>query len=146
MTTYAEVTADDRDVAVYLAAQLHVLNIWRLPRAAWVARDNDEIIAVLVLTNVDYPALHLFLPHPETRPFIRILRLWELAKTWLRAHAIPVVAAPVFAHLRHFQSLLRRVGFRLVGQETDAAGNVIEVVYAYTLKGTSNENPLRPTE
>ena len=132
MTTYGEVGAADRDVAAFLASQLHVLNIWSLPKMAWVARDEGAIVAVLVLTNVDYPTLHLFLANPATRPFMRIMKLWAMAKAWLRSHDIPAVCAPVYAHLRHYQSLLRRAGWRRCGEESDANGNVLEVLYAYT--------------
>lgn len=133
MTTYAEVTAEDHDVAAFLAAQIHVLNIWRLPRAAWVARQDGAIIAVLVLTNVDYPAIHLFKRDPDERPFMRIVKLWRLAKAWLIEHRIPIVVAPIHPHLHHFGSLLRRLGFTKAGVESDDDG-VREIIYAYTLE------------
>lgn len=130
MTTYSEVGAE-KDVAVFLARQLHVLNIWSLPKMAWVAREDGAIVAVLVLTCVEFPTLHLFLAEPAARPFMRIMKLWGLAKTWLRAHDIPAVCAPVYTHLRHYQSLLRRAGWYRCGEESDENGNVLEVIYAY---------------
>lgn len=146
MTSYAEVTAADRDVAAFLATQLHVLNIWRLPRAAWVARQDGAIVAVLVLTNVDYPAIHLLLPPGSARPFMRIVKLWRLAKAWLASHNVPVVAAPVYVQLRHFQSLLRRLGFVKAGEESDENGTVLEVIYAYTFKEPPHEDQVRTAE
>lgn len=131
MTTYTEV-GEERDVAAFLARQLHVLNIWSLPKTAWVARQDGEIVAVLALTCVEYPALHFFIAKPGDRPFMRLLKLWRLAQTWLRAHRVPVICAPVFAHLRHYQSLLRRAGWERWGEVSDADGNVVEVIYAYT--------------
>lgn len=130
MTTYAEAGAE-KDVAVFLAQQLHVLNIWSLPKAAWVAREDGEIVAVLVLTCVEYPALHVFLARADARPFMRIMKLWRLAQAWLRANDVPAIFAPVYAHLRHFQSLMRRLGWKRCGEESDANGNVLEVIYAY---------------
>lgn len=135
MTEYAEV-GSDRDVAVFLAQQLHVINIWKLPLAAWVAREDGKIVAILALTNVDYPAIHLFKASPNARVFMRIFKLWEMAKGWMIARNFPVVAAPVAPHLYHFQSILRKLGFEKVGVEKDTVGNVVEVIYMHRLGGT----------
>lgn len=133
MTTYAEVGPDDRDVALFLVYHLNRINIWRLPLKAWVARRNGEILAVLTFDNITYPAIHIIL-QPRTRPIVAILKLWYLARDWFTAIGMPMVCAPVFTYLHHFQSLLRRVGFVKVGEERDKNNRVCEIIYGYYFK------------
>lgn len=148
MTTYDEVGPEDRDVAAYLAGRLDVINIWRLPLNAWVARQDGEIVAVLVFTNVRYPAIHFCVAHPERRPFMRIAKLWLMAYEWFKVKQIPLVCASVFNHLHHFKSLVRRLGFRQIGVELNDKGEEIETIYGYFFNEEPQhaEDSIRPTE
>lgn len=134
MTSYSEVGAEDRDVAIFLATQLQTINVWRLPLKTWVARQEGKIIAALVLTCVDYPAVHLLIADPTSRPFMRAAKLWKLAALWMRSIDMPMVCAPIFATLHHFQSLARKLGFVHIGDSFDDNGNPIETIYAYYFK------------
>lgn len=146
MTTYNEVTGADTDVAVFLAHRLDIINIWRLPLKAWVARQDGEIVAVLAFTNVDYPAIHFMVANPATRPFMRLIKLWLMAYEWCKSIKLPLVCAPVYNHLRHFQSIIRRLGFRKIGEERDANNQVVEVIYGYHFNEEQNEDSLRTAE
>ena len=145
MTTYAEVGPDDRDVALFLVHNLHRINIWRLPLKAWVARRDETILAVLTFDHVTYPAIHV-ITAPDTRPFVAILKLWYMAKDWFEAIGMPLICAPVFTTLHHFQSLLRRLGFVEIGEETNAAGKKVETIYGYYLKEPPHEDQVHTTE
>jgi hypothetical protein len=145
MTTYTEVGPDDHDVALFLVHHLNRINIWRLPLKAWVARQDDEIVAVLTFENVTYPAIHFILNEKFPRPFVRVMKLWLMAYGWFEEIGIPLVCAPVFDHLRHFQALIRKLGFRRVGVETTTTGAVVETIYAYHFKETTDDS-IHPTE
>lgn len=146
MTTYSEVGPDDTEVAAFLASQLHILNIWRLPLKAFVAKQDGKPIAVMAITCVQYPAIHLLVVDPATRPFMRITKLWYLARDWMRSINMPMICAPVFAHLHHFQFLVRKLGFEKIGEEMDENGNTVENIYAYYFKEKPHEDPLHSAE
>jgi len=142
VTTYTEVGPDDRDVALFLVNHLQRINIWRLPLKAWVARQDGEIVVVLTFENVTYPAIHIITNDKFPRPFMRVIKLWRIAEAWFRAAGMPMVAAPVFNHLYHFQSLLRRFGFTKIGEEYED-GHPVETVYGYNFKETLNADQVR---
>lgn len=131
MTTYSEVGPTDSDVALFLATQLQVINIWSLPLKAWVARQDGEIVVVLIFTNVQYPAIHFCKRDPDSRPFMRLIKLWLMAYEYFKSIKLPIVCAPVFVHLHHYQSILRRLGFTKAGEEKNPDGSVAEVIYGY---------------
>jgi hypothetical protein len=131
VTTYAEVGPEDHDVAVFLVQHLQFINIWRLPLKAWVAREDGRIVAVMTFDNITYPAIHVIVADPDSRPFMRIAKLWLMAYQWFKDIQVPLICAPVFNHLHHFQSLVRRLGFRKIGVETNDAGVEVETIYGY---------------
>jgi hypothetical protein len=146
VTTYSEVTADDKDVAIYLATRIDVVNIWRLPLKAWVARQDGKIVAVMIFDNVTYPAIHILVPDPNSRPFMRIVKLWLIAYKYFKSIKMPIICAPVPTHLHHFKSLVRRLGFREVGEERDDNNVVVEIIYGYHFNEEQNENSVHPAE
>lgn len=146
MTTYAEVTEADRDVALFLVNNINRINIWRLPLKAWVARRDEKITAVLTFDNITYPSIHVIVAPDAGRPFVALLKLWYMALEWFASIDMPMICAPVFIHLHHFQSLLRRLGFVKVGEERDDDNRVTEIIYAYYLKGAPSEDSLRAAE
>lgn len=133
MTTYTEVIAADRDVAAFIASHLDSVNILKLPLKMWVARQDNAIVAVMMLKVDPYPSLDLILANPKSRPFMRVLRLWQMAEKWLREHGVPIICASIHNSLQHYQSLVRRFGFEQIGEEVDTAGNAVETVYARRL-------------
>lgn len=146
MTTYDEVTAAMPDVAVFLAKNIHAINIWRLPLKAWVARQDGEIVAVLTFTNVVYPALHFILAEPKSRPFMRLLKLWLMAREWFLANSFPMIAAPVFNYLHHYRHMMERFGFTKIGEESDMDGNIVETIYGYDFtkeRAHAHPDPIR---
>ena len=70
-----------------------------------------------------------------------------MAFEWFKSIGMPMVCAPVFNHLHHFQSLLRRLGFRKIGIEHTPDGIPTETIYGYFFtEETPNEDPVRTTE
>lgn len=141
-TTYSE-AAGERDVAAFLAARADQLNLWKLPIKVWVARQGGAIVAALTLNAGDYLSVTLISADPAQRAFMRFARLWKLASTWLAANAVPIVCAPVRNTDRHFQSILRRLGFTKVGVEKSDAGEEVETIYAKSFsRGGVNADPV----
>jgi hypothetical protein len=98
----------------------------------WVAKDETGIVALLMLKTVPYLSLDMIVAHPDSRPFMRIIKLWRMAEAWLKAQKVPMVAVSVFNTLQHYQSILRRMGFEKIGEEADDDGNAIETIYGKT--------------
>jgi hypothetical protein len=132
-TVYAEVTPTDTDVAVFLCDHLADINVWNLPVKMWVARQDGAIVALMMLHSRPAVYLDLILAHPEQRPFMRILRLWQMAQRWLDALGVPLVCVTIRNELVHYQSLVRRVGFEPVGVQCDANGTEVETIYGRRL-------------
>jgi hypothetical protein len=140
MTEYAEVTGEDRDVAAFVAAHSQDINLFRLPVKMWVAREDDdetackEIVAVLMLSTYPYLCLDLIVRKPETRPFMRIMRLWLMAEDWLKFIGAPAVAVSILDTNPYYQCIIRRLGFEPSGVEYDANGNAVETVFVKQLR------------
>lgn len=132
-TTYTAVTANEADVAAFLAYHLDTINIWSLPAKLWAARQDGMLVAVLMLKTRPYLSLDLVVANPATRPFMRIMKLYLLAETWLRANNVPMVSVSILNTNAHFQSLARRLGYQKIGEESDANGNVVETIYGKPL-------------
>ena len=140
MTTYTDVTADDQETLAFLCAHaIGNVNLYHLPVKMWVAKDETGIVALLMLKTVPYLSLDLIVAHPETRPFMRILRLWQTAEKWLKAQNVPMVATSVFNTLQHYQSLLRRMGWVKIGEELDDNGTAVETIYGKTFQPEATE-------
>ena len=135
MTTYTEVGPDDRETLAFLCEHaIGNVNLYHLPVKMWVAKDSTGIVALLMLNTIPYLSLDLITAHPETRPFMRIIKLWRMAESWLKAQNAPMVAVSIHNTLQHYQMLLRRLGFVKIGEESDKDGNVVETIYGKTLK------------
>jgi hypothetical protein len=133
MTTYTEATVDDRDVAAFLAAHPYDLNLFELPCKLWVARDGATIVAVLMLKTTPYVALDLIRNEAISRPFMRVWKLWKVAEAWLRANKVPIICASIPDHLTHYQSLVARAGFEIIGVHPNSEGIPVETIFAKAL-------------
>jgi hypothetical protein len=132
-TTYHEVEPTDRSVVAFLCAQLGRLDVYNLPKKAWVARRDEDIIAVLTFRPSPVPSIDLFVADPLARPFMRIMKLWRVARQWLDAHNVPLVCASVKNCDVHWQELLQRIGFEPVGEEFNADGEAVETIFGRKL-------------
>jgi hypothetical protein len=133
-STYSEVTASDRDVALFLAASPHAVNFYALPVKAWVARENGRMVAILMLKTQPYLSLDLVRVDEASRPFMRILKLYRMAEAWLKERKVPIVAVAIRDDSRHFQSLVRRFGFVPIGASQDDDGNQVETIFGKVLR------------
>jgi hypothetical protein len=132
-TVYADVTRDDVDVAAFVAAHPHTINLRALPVKMWVARQGGAIVAVLMLSTVPYVCLDLILADPASRPFFRIINLWFMAEDWLKSRRVPIICIAIHNSLAHYQSLVRRFGFEKVGVEPNGLDEPVETVFAKRL-------------
>lgn len=128
-TTYHEVTADDRDVAAFIASRPLSINLLSLPAKMWVARYGPRIVAVMMLNTTPYLSIDVEQADRSTRSFVRLYKLYRLVETWLRIHEIPAVCITVTNTDAHFQSIVRRLGYVKAGVEVDDNGNEIETVF-----------------
>jgi len=132
-TDYAEVTDTDTDVATFITQHLDSVNLYHLPIKMWVARHDGTIIALLMLKTDPYVSIDLIVADPDSRPFMRILRLWQIAEVWLIEHNVPIVATSIHNSRAHFQDLVKRAGFEVVGSEADNDGKIVETIFAKAL-------------
>lgn len=133
-STYTEVSADDRDVALFITQHLDSVNLYKLPVKMWAAREGDTIIAVMMLKTDPYPSLDLIVANPKSRPFMRIFKLLRVAEAWLRAQHVPMIALSIKTTRVHFQSLVRRLGYKEIGTELDEHGTVVETIFGRALE------------
>jgi len=128
LTKYTEVTPDDSDVFAFLCLHVGSINLLHLPIKMWVARQDDKIIALLMLKTVPYTSLDLIVADPTARPFMRIIKLWRIAEAWLKSHNVPIICISIRDDSAHFQSLIRRLGFTVIaayGKQDDCADETI---------------------
>ena len=136
MTEYAEAGASDVDIALYIAKNPQCVNVLCLPVKIWAARQNNELVALLLLKTVPYISLDLYIVRPETRPFMRMFKLLRTAETWLQHCNVPMVCIAIHNSNRHFQALVRRLGYTEIGNELDENGIENTTIYAkyFTVK------------
>ena len=132
-TTYHEVTADDRDVAAFIASRPLSINLLALPAKMWVARYGPRIVAVMMLNTAPYLSIDVEQADRSTRSFVRLYKLYQMVEAWLRIHEIPAVCITITNTDAHFQSIIRRLGYVKAGVEVDDNGNEIETVFMKTL-------------
>lgn len=130
-TTYCEVGNDDMDAAAFIAAHPYELNLFNLPVKAWVAREDGNIVAVLMLRKPAH--LDAIVADPDARPFMRLLKLYRIAEAWLKAAGVPIICVEINDTRRHFQSLMKRIGFEKIGANDNVFGVPVETVFAKTL-------------
>ena len=130
MTEYAEAGASDVDIALYIANNPQCVNVLCLPVKIWAARQNSELVALLLLKTAPYISLDLFVVRPETHPFMRMFKLLHKAEEWLQNHAVPMVCIAIHNSNRHFQALVRRLGYAECGNEIDENGIENTTIYA----------------